>query len=500
MTRKGATLALLVTCAFVAAAGPAHAAPVIVVDGQHAVKRNDPLVPPPSDFDLPPAGARASGSRFGRSAVVRASASSRRTRAVLRALRRAHLRSSNYRRYLRDYRKSRSVRRRLKGTRGRQLGYVIGTVESLALRRRLTKSRIPAIFLELERNTQYWPHLPFPASRNDVTFRGSEILFRYFAGEGLQIHPLGTFIKANNMHGACVGVVNAPCRREGLRRLLDEMSAIAVRRSPRFIAWEYLFTFGGGVPPWMSGMAQATGIQAYARAAQLLGQPGYLTIAQKALGAFETAPPVGVRTRGFRGGVHYLQYSYAPRTYIFNAFTQSLIGLYDYAKISGDQRATKLFNDAEPELEREIPASDLGDWSMYSYRGEISDASYHELLREVLQSMCSRRIGDVYCTYAHRYRDYQTDPPEIEISGGETATADQDSRLVFDISKLSAVEITITKGGDVAFHKIATFYRGKRSFLWKPKSAGTYTVKLSAKELRTGQGLKGRTSGTIEVE
>jgi hypothetical protein len=62
------------------------------------------------------------------------------------------------------------------------------------------------------------------------------------------------------------------------------------------------------------------------------------------------------------------------------------------------------------------------------------------------------------------------------------------------------VEITITKGGGVVFHKIVTFYRGKRSFLWKPKSAGTYTVKLGAKELRTGQGLKGRTSGTIEVE
>ena len=60
MPRKGATLALLAVCAAAAAAGPANAAPVMVVDGQHAVKRNDPLVPPPSRDELPAPGASAS--------------------------------------------------------------------------------------------------------------------------------------------------------------------------------------------------------------------------------------------------------------------------------------------------------------------------------------------------------------------------------------------------------------------------------------------------------
>jgi hypothetical protein len=48
---------------------------------------------------------------------------------------------------------------------------------------------------------------------------------------------------------------------------------------------------------------------------------------------------------------------------------------------------------------------------MYSYKGEVSDLNYHELLREVLQSMCSRGIGEIYCTYARRYRRYQKHPP-----------------------------------------------------------------------------------------
>ena len=145
-----------------------------------------------------------------------------------------------------------------------------------------------------------------------------------------------------------------------------------MRRGRRFIAWEYLFDFGGGAPPWMSGMAQATAIQALARAADLLEQPRYLETARRALGAFETLPPTGVRAVGPAGGIHYLQYSFAPRLWIFNAFLQSLIGLYDYSKATGDERARELFEDAEPEAREELPLSDLGDWSRYNYAGHES--------------------------------------------------------------------------------------------------------------------------------
>jgi hypothetical protein len=400
---------LLGAVASALAPATAGAADVIVVHGSHAVTRNDPLAPGPAASDqAPPPGARASS--FPR---PRAARSPRAVERVLRkARRKGKIRGSSLRSYLRTYRRARRLRRRLHGRRGRELGYVIGVVETMARSRRLIPSRMPVMFLELRRNTQYWRKLPFPNARNDVTFRNSELLFRYFPGEGLQVHPLANFKKANLMHGACVGAVKAPCLRQGLAHLLDEMNRIAVRRSRNFIAWEYEFAFGGGVPPWMSGMAQASGIQALARASRLLGRSDYLGWARKALGAFETPPPVGVRTTGFRGGVHYLQYSFAPRTFIYNAFTQALLGLYDYAQITRDPRAVRLYQEAEPELEAEIPSSDRGDWSMYSYKGEISDLGYHELLREVLQSMCSRRQGGIYCTYAHRYARYQKHPPD----------------------------------------------------------------------------------------
>jgi hypothetical protein len=281
---------------------------------------------------------------------------------------------------------------------------------------------MPALFLQLRRNSAYWRTKPFPASGDQLTFRGSELLYQYFPGRGLQLHPLSNFKKANLLNGACGSgkpgkpVCGArppaprrgtPCRPQRLRRLLDELVGLAVQRHPRFVAWEYLFDFGGGSPPWMSGMAQATAITALTRGAQRLKRPDYAAMAERALGAFETPSPVGVRTRGPLGGVHYLQYSFAPRLYIFNAFLQSLIGLYDYGKLTGSVRATGLFRQAEPEARREVPYSTTGNWSRYHYRGAKSTELYHELLRESLQSL-GRRLGKgIYCRYAVRYRQFQ---------------------------------------------------------------------------------------------
>jgi hypothetical protein len=492
-------------------AAPAQAAPVIVVDGNRAERVNDPAVPSRAEVSLgmpiggraapgvPMAGARASAAR----GPARAS-SKRGRRAVYAALRkelrRERITIEQYRRWRRDVVRAVRTLRKLRGARRTQLAYVLASVESLAQRRRLGATRMPVAFLQLARNRQYWRALPYPAAGAQISFRGSEILFQYFAGQGLQLHPLSTFKKANHLHGFCERG-EASCDEVALRRILDEMTELAVRRGRGWIAWEYMFHFGGGTPPWISGMAQATGIQALGRAAQLLGDSSYADTARLALGAFEARPPRGVRTTGPRGGVHYLQYSFAPRLYIFNAFLQSLIGLHDFDRIVGDERAASLFAQAEPEARAEVPLSDVGDWSLYSYAGAESTHDYHELLREFLASMCSRRLGPVYCDYADRYRGYQVDPPELTWRGPATAAEGEPVSLGFDVSKLSAVELTVTRAnGRVAFKRLATFRRGSGAFTWTPQGPGLFSVTVAAKELRTGLGKKDRDGGELEVE
>jgi hypothetical protein len=496
-----AALAALVTAA------PAQAGQVIVVDGNHAQRVEDPAVPTRAEAALAmPSGAPAVASAArARASARRSRAASRRGRnavyaALRKELRRKRIARADYHRWRASYVRSVRTLRRLRGARATQLHYVLTSVESLALRRRLGASRMPVAFLQLERNRQYWPRMPYPAPGDQVSFRGSQILFQYFAGEGLQLHPLSTFKKANHLQGFCERK-EPTCDEAALRRILDEMTALAVKRGRGFIAWEYLFYFGGGTPPWMSGMAQATGIQALGRAATLLNEPKYIETARQALGAFETAPPTGVRTTGPRGGVHYLQYSFAPRLFIFNAFLQSLIGLHDFGQLANDDRARTLFRDAEPEARAEVPLSDVGDWSLYNYAGHESSGDYHELLREFLQSMCTRRLGALYCDYASRYRGYQVDPPDLTWEGPAIATEDEPAAIRFNVSKLSAIEVKVTNPhGKVTFSRLAIFRRGEGWFTWTPRGPGVFTVSVAAKELRTGLGKKDRDGGEIQVE
>ena len=141
---------------------------------------------------------------------------------------------------------------------------------------------MPALFLQLDRNRQFWhgkPAFPVrtdyqpspctrPPSNNPagarIVFQGSPVVFQYYPGQGLQLQPLANFGLANGLIAACRHDP-ATCDRPGIKHLLDDMVAI---RSPRggFITWEYFFYFGGGTPPWTSGMSSGTAIQALARA------------------------------------------------------------------------------------------------------------------------------------------------------------------------------------------------------------------------------------------
>ena len=491
----------LVACVALWGATPAQARDVLVVDGPRATQTQDPFAPTGADADLGREPRTAQKGAVLAGPAAGASARSRGQRAVLKALRTARRQNrisrGRYRSYTRIYALARRRHRRLRGTRKFELGSVIATLEGIARSKQLKPPRMPALFLILRRNAEFWLRSPFPANRGLVSFRGSQLLFEYYAGEGLQLQPLTNFKKANLMHGACTKNTG-PCDLAGLRRLLREMVATSTRRG-RFRTWEYYFEFGGGQPPWISGMAQATGVQTFGRASELLSEPGWRRYARQALGAFSTPPPTGVATTGPAGGVHYLQYSFAPRLFIFNAFLQSVIGLYDYSELTGDTTARALYTRAEPEARREVPLSDTGDWSRYSFAGAESTFEYHELLREFLASLCSRLRRDVYCDAAKRYSLYTTEPAELEFLGPDTARKGQTSQVRFSLSKLSAVQLTITRNGKVVFDKVGTYRRGTGSFAFKPHTAGTFRVRLAAKELRTGSELRTYETGEFEA-
>ncbi len=285
-----------------------------------------------------------------------------------------------YAQYTGAYAAAQRSLKRLSGTRRAELGSVIANVQGIAAAGGFTPTRLPALFLTLERNRQWWTTEPLIASRERVGFPPSRIVWEYYAGQGIQIQWLGTFGEANGYYLS--GHENA-----NLRQLLSEVIPLATKRAGG-IAWEYMFHFDGGAPPWTSGLSQGTALQVLARAWSRFKEPLYLMAAQQALGIYETAPPTGVRVKT-AAGAEYAEYTYAPSDRILNGFVQADVGLYDYTSITKDPLGLKLFEEGDAEARAEVPHYDTGAWSMYDQFGE-SDLNYHELLTEFLQHLCER--------------------------------------------------------------------------------------------------------------
>lgn len=386
-----------------------------------------------------------------------------------------------------DYDDAQAALKKLHGTRFRELRAVVVNVNRLAARHQLTPSRLPAAFMTLRRNRDWWTAKPLPRAGQRASFAPSQLVWQYYPGQGWQIQWLATFGKANALW-------SFGGKDDDLRRLLDEALTYATQRAGG-IAFEYLFTFDGGAPPWVSGLAQGTGLSALSRAAIRLGSNRYFDAARQALGIFKTPPPQGVRyTRST--GVHYLQYSYAPKLRIANGFAQALNGLHDFAALANDAEGRALFASGERELRHELPQFDTGAWSLYSRPGSESDLGYHKVLRDFLQNLCTRltKTGDdpsptLYCHTAQRFTKDLTTPPQLTVKlpkAKPRAKARVTVRITLD--KISAVTVTAVRGGKVVFSHAGRWSRGTHTLRIAPSQAGPLTIRATGVDLAGNAG------------
>jgi hypothetical protein len=376
----------------------------------------------------------------------------------------------------------------LTGTRRAELTAVTETLHQIAASGALTASRLPALFLTLSRNRQWWTSdAATPGSGERVEFQGSPLLWEYYPGQGIQLQVLGNFGKADGLFTA------GPSQYGQLRKLLAQMIPLAARRAGG-MTWEYYFKFDGGSPPWTSAMSQATGLEALTRAFKATGDESYLNTAAQALPVFLHAPPAGVAIKTGLG-IRFLQYTFAPKISIINAFLQTLIGLDDYALESDNPVAMRLFTAGSAEATAEVPHFDTGAWSLYQ-PGVEDDLSYHELVTGFLAQLCTLTSAPVYCTTAKHFRAYEKTPPTLQqlTSTGRVRKA---ITLRFRLSKISRVGIVVTRGTMTTFETSATFPYGVDHFTIPAlKRAGSYTVRLAATDLA---GNFARITGALQV-
>src|SRR6185295_12581241 len=78
-----------------------------------------------------------------------------------------------------------------------ELGAVVKSLQDVAARGQLTASRLAPLWLTLQRNVEWWTTGPLLSSGKRVGFEGSQIVWQYYPGAGIQIQVLGTFGKVN---------------------------------------------------------------------------------------------------------------------------------------------------------------------------------------------------------------------------------------------------------------------------------------------------------------
>ena len=469
------------------------------------------------------------------------------TAALKRLDRAGSIAPAQYTQYSRAYAAAKRSLGRLSGTRRSELGAVIANVQAMAASGYFSPSRLPVIFLTLERNRTWWTSEPLLSSGTRVSFPSSRIVWEYYAGQGIEIQWLGTFGKAN-------GYYLSGHENSNLRQLLSEVLPLATKRAGG-IAWEYMFQFDGGRPPWTSGLSQGTALQVLARAWSRFKEPELLTAAQQALGIFQTSPSSGVRVKT-SAGAEYAEYTYAPSDRILNGFIQAVVGLYDYTQITGDPLGLELFEAGDAEARVETPRYDTGAWSLYDQYSE-SNLNYHELLTEFLQHLCERTrkgppvapaaapttpttttpppatstpatpsggtapegtgtaasaasarraattapatpiAGDqIYCSTAQRFKTYEKTPPVISLITKKLKAGTR-AGVQLSLSKVSTVHLRVRQGGRTVWTNSAYVSRGRPKLLWAtPARGGTFGVTLTATD---AAGNFATATGTIVV-
>ncbi len=370
---------------------------------------------------------------------------------------------------------------------------LLASVDRMAARGVLTPSRLVPVWLQLRRNREWWSNGPLLVSGQRVSFAGTELVWQYFPGEGIQIHPLANFGKLNWLW--------RDHRDRRMEQLLDELLPLAAERAGG-VAWEYYMDFGGGAPPWVSSLAQGTGLEAMSRAATRAGIPDLaLPLLKRGLAVFKRRTPSGVRVPVPGPGVHYAQYSFAPGLRIINGFIQSLVGLYDFARITDDPRAWKLFRQGDARARRELPSYDTGAWSLYD-RGtdsHESDLNYHEVLIDFLESLCDRTGTPVYCDTLANFKRYLREVPEVKVLTRRLYRG-RSGTLRFRLSKIARVTVQLSRGGKLRYSYSALLAYGTRGITVKPPRktrSRRYQVRITATDLA---GNTGTYTDTVDIE
>jgi D-glucuronyl C5-epimerase C-terminus len=391
------------------------------------------------------------------------------TKGLTRAVQSGKLTRAEARGYRVELRRTRIVLRRLSWTNALNLGAVLHDTARQA--RRFNRPRARVLFSELRLNRRWLRAHAMPASGVDV-FDSAGVLYRSFPGQGLRFHPLGNFAHLNGLV-ARSDVVAA-------RRLGAALAARGVSAGRGKTVWEYTFPFGGGRPPWTSGMAQASAAQTLAWGADILGDRSLRSLARRAYRAIPRR-----LTLRLPAGLWVQHYSFSGLV-VLNSQLQTALSIGDYARRTGDAKARRFAARLRASSARLLPSFDTGYWSLYSPRNE-SPLSYHLYVIQLLRKLWHRTGNELWRNTAATFHRYTMEPPflrggpSLKLLYPRPVDGFRDETTVsFWLSKKSTVTLRLP-----GLRRTMYLGKGRYRVTWRPTGVapGRYRPRLTAFDL-----------------
>lgn len=334
--------------------------------------------------------------------------------------------------------------------------HVVNALEQFsAFQKKLTKQRALILFGQLKANDDYFARHFAPKDKYDFV-DDDGVVYRYFAGRSFEFHPLANFGRLN----ALVAANDA----SGAQQLADALIARGVYQHGGGIGFEYEFSFGGGHPPWLSGMAQAVAAQAFAGAASLVPDEAAAYM-REAHAAYAVVPRLLVKVAA---GPWIRLYAFSSLP-VFNAQLQTVLSLNAYAKAAKDPAASSLASRMQTSAAEMIGRFDTGYWTYYSLADDPSPLDYQQFVVQLLHKLAP--LDQRFASAAQRIGQYQSQPPAFQVANSAVGT------MKFWLSKPSTVHIVSAAGPE----KTLSLVGGWHTIAWNlPKRPGFYPIAVSA--------------------
>lgn len=277
----------------------------------------------------------------------------------------------------------------------------------------LTARRLEPVLLSVRATTWVMRNGSFPRHEQKITIPGEIVVFKYYAGRGVQFQAFETF----KLGMASVNLAVTPDA-EDARRIADRMLQLGVWRGNSLV-WEYYFPFGGPAAPWTSSISQALGTEFFQRVAAVSpdGQgTRYANVATAMSRSFLRSSSSGGVSVKEGDGRWYLIYPFAPSQRILNGHLQVLVNLTRYAEAANSDSARLVVDEGIRGVVPLLPRFDTGAWSNY-LPGQEADLEYHDFQTSQLRRLADITGNTAFRTYADRFATYRVTPPTLAIPG-----------------------------------------------------------------------------------